>query len=70
MLIVPEADALDVEVKVQPQDIDQVRPAYRERYYRGYHNYDSPCVYSERLYRRGPQVYERDSYRWRDRDSD
>jgi len=25
MLIVPEADALDVEVKVQPQDIDQVR---------------------------------------------
>jgi HlyD family secretion protein len=25
MLIVPEADALEVEVKVQPQDIDQIR---------------------------------------------
>jgi HlyD family secretion protein len=26
MLIVPEADALEVEAKIQPQDIDQVRP--------------------------------------------
>jgi HlyD family secretion protein len=25
MLIVPEADALDVEAKIQPQDIDQIR---------------------------------------------
>src|SRR5436305_5403849 len=25
MLIVPESDALDVEAKIQPQDIDQVR---------------------------------------------
>jgi membrane fusion protein, type I secretion system len=25
MLIVPEADALDVEAKIQPQDIDQLR---------------------------------------------
>jgi hypothetical protein len=46
------------------------RPAYRERHYRGYHDYDSPRLYSERRYHRGPQVYERHSYRWRDRDSD
>jgi membrane fusion protein, type I secretion system len=40
MLIVPEADALEAEVKVQPQDIDQVRlgqtavlrfPAFNQR---------------------------------------
>jgi HlyD family secretion protein len=29
MLIVPEADALEIEAKLQPQDIDQVRPGQR-----------------------------------------
>jgi hypothetical protein len=29
------------------------RPAYRERHYRGYHDYDSPRLYSERRYHRG-----------------
>ncbi len=41
------------------------RPAYRERHYRG-----DPRFYSERRYHRGPHVYERHSYRWRDRDWD
>ena len=47
--------------------IDIGRPAYRERYYRGYHDYDSPRLYSERRYHRGSYAYER---RWRDRDWD
>jgi hypothetical protein len=51
--------------------VDIGRPAYRERhYYRGYSDYDSPRFYSERRHYRGPQVYERHSYRWRDRDWD
>jgi hypothetical protein len=44
------------------------RPAYRERHYRGYYDYAGPRFYSERRYHRGPQVYERHSYRSRDRD--
>ena len=48
--------------------VDIGRPAYRERhYYRGYSDYDSPRIYSERRYHRGPYAYER---RWRDRDWD
>ena len=47
--------------------IDIGRPAYRERYYRGYRDYDSPRLYSERRYHRGPYAYDR---RWRDRDWD
>ena len=31
---------------------------------------DSPRFYSEKRYHRGPQMYERHSYRWRDRDWD
>jgi len=51
--------------------VDIGRPAYRERYYyRGYSDYDSPRFYSGRRYHRGPDVYERHSYRWRDRDWD
>jgi hypothetical protein len=51
--------------------VDIGRPAYRERhYYRGYSDYDSPRFYSEKRYHRGPQMYERHSYRWRDRDWD
>jgi hypothetical protein len=50
--------------------VDIGRPAYRERHYRGYSDYDSSRFYSERRYRRDPQVYERHSYRWRDRDWD
>jgi hypothetical protein len=50
--------------------VDIGRPAYRERHYRGYYDYDSPRFYSERRYHRGPKVYERHSYRWRDRDWD
>jgi hypothetical protein len=49
------------------------RPAYRERYYRGYHDYDysGPRVYSGRTYNSAPDVYERRSYRRsRDRDWD
>ncbi len=50
------------------------RPAYRERYYPGYHDYDysGPRVYSGRsYYNSGPEVYERRSYqRYRDRDWD
>jgi hypothetical protein len=45
------------------------KPTYRERYYRGYEDYAGPRLYSERRYR-GPRVYERDSYRLRDRDWD
>ena len=47
--------------------VDIGRPAYRERHYRGYSDYDSPRFYSERRYHRGPYAYER---RWRDRDWD
>jgi hypothetical protein len=43
------------------------RPAYSERHYRGYYDNAGPRFYSERRYHRGPQVYERHSYRWRDR---
>src|SRR6266478_9152469 len=51
--------------------VDIGRPAYRERhYYRGYSDYDSPRFYSEKRYHRSPQLYERHSYRWRDRDWD
>ena len=50
--------------------VDIGRPAYRERHYRGYSDYDSPRFYSERRYHRGPYAYERRSYRWRDRDWD
>jgi len=46
------------------------RPAYRERYYGGYYDNAGPRFYSERRYQRGPTVYDRDSYRWRDRDWD
>ena len=46
------------------------RPAYRERHYRGDYAYAGPRLYSERRYHRGPHVYERHSYRWRDRDWD
>jgi hypothetical protein len=46
------------------------KPTYRERHYRGYDDYAGPRVYSERRYRRGAQMYERDSYRLRDRDWD
>ena len=46
------------------------RPAYRERHYRGDYAYAGPRFYSERRYHRGPHVYERHSYRWRDRDWD
>jgi hypothetical protein len=49
------------------------RPAYRERYYRGYSDYDysGPRVYSGRSYDSAPEVYERRSYRLRrDRDWD
>ena len=46
------------------------RPAYRERHYRGDYAYAAPRFYSERRYHRGPHVYERHSYRWRDRDWD
>jgi hypothetical protein len=51
--------------------VDIGRPAYRERhYYRGYSDYAIPRFYSERRYHRGPQMYERHSYRRRDRDWD
>jgi hypothetical protein len=51
--------------------VDIGRPAYRERhYYRGYSDYDSPRVYSGRRYNRGPDVYERHSYRRGYRDWD
>jgi hypothetical protein len=43
------------------------RPAYSDRYYRSYHDYDSARFYSERRYQRGPYAYER---RWRGRDWD
>jgi hypothetical protein len=43
------------------------RPA---RHYRGYYDYAGPRFYSERRYHRGPNVYERHSYRWRGRDWD
>jgi hypothetical protein len=46
------------------------KPTYRERYYRGYDDYAGPRFYSERRYHRVPRVYERDSYRLRDRDWD
>ena len=46
------------------------RPAYRERHYRGDYAYAGPRLYSERRYLRGAHVYERHSYRWRDRDWD
>ena len=46
------------------------RPAYGERHYRGDYAYAGPRFYSERRYHRGPHVYERHSYRWRDRDWD
>ena len=46
------------------------RPAYRERHYKGDYAYAGPRFYSERRYHRGPQVDERHSYRWRDRDWD
>jgi hypothetical protein len=46
------------------------KPTYRVRQYRGYDDYAGPRFYSERRYHRGPRVYERDSYRWRDRDWD
>ena len=46
------------------------KPRYQERHYRGYDDYAGPRVYSEKRYRRGPQMYERDSYRLRDRDWD
>jgi hypothetical protein len=46
------------------------RPAYRERYYRGYHDYDGAYAYSGRRYHRAPEVYERRSYRWRERNWD
>ena len=45
------------------------RPAYRERHYGGYYDYAGPRLYSERRYH-GPDVYQRHSYRWRDRDWD
>jgi hypothetical protein len=47
--------------------VDVGRPAYRERHYRGYSDYNSPRFYSERRYHRGPYASER---RWRDRDWD
>jgi hypothetical protein len=47
--------------------VDVGRPAYRERHYRGYSDYNSPRFYSERPYHRGPYASER---RWRDRDWD
>src|ERR1700704_1755979 len=51
--------------------VDIGRPAYRERhYYRGYSDYDSPRIYSGRRYNRGPDVYERHSYRRGYRDWD
>jgi hypothetical protein len=46
------------------------RPAYRERYYRGYNDYAGPRFYSERRYQQGPRVYDRHSYRRQDRDWD
>jgi hypothetical protein len=46
------------------------RPAYRERYYRGYSDYDGPYMNSSRRYYRAPEVYERRSHRWRDRNWD
>jgi hypothetical protein len=56
--------------KDRVSELKSAAPAYRERHYRGYSDYDSPRFYSERRYRRGPQVYERHSDRWRDRDWD
>jgi hypothetical protein len=51
--------------------VDIGRPAYRERhYYRGYSDYDSPRIYAGRRYNRGPDVYERHSYRRGYRDWD
>jgi hypothetical protein len=38
--------------------------------YRGYHDYAGPRFYSERRYQQGPRVYDRHSYRGRDRDWD
>jgi hypothetical protein len=46
------------------------RPAYRERYYRGYSDYDGAYAYAGRRYQRAPQVYERRSNRLRDRNWD
>jgi hypothetical protein len=54
-------------------DIGIGRPAYRDRYYRGYYdyNYAGPPVYSSRRYYGPPGVYyERRGNRWRDRDWD
>ena len=53
-------------------DVGIGRPAYRERYYPGYYdyNYSGPTVYSGRRYYGPPDVYQRRSYRKRGRDWD
>ena len=53
-------------------DVGIGRPAYRERYYPGYYdyNYSGPAVYSGRRYYGPPDVYQRRSYRKRGRDWD
>jgi hypothetical protein len=50
-------------------DVGIGQPAYRERYYPGYYDYNySPTVYSERRYYSPPVVQERRTYRRRGRD--
>ena len=53
-------------------DVGIGRPAYRERYYPGYYdyNYSGPTVYSGRRYSGPPDVNQRRSYRKRGRDWD
>jgi hypothetical protein len=53
-------------------DVGIGQPAYRERYYPGYYdyNYSGPTVYSERRHYSPPVVYERRTYRRRSRDRD
>jgi len=48
------------------------QPAYRERYYPGYYdyNYSAPTVYSERRYYGPAVVQERRTYRKRSRNWD
>jgi hypothetical protein len=52
--------------------IDKRQLLHRERYYPGYYdyNYSGPTVYSGRRYYGPPDVYQRRSYRKRNRDWD
>ena len=56
-------------LKVRVLELVSADPRIVSVTYGGYYDYAGPRLYSERRYH-GPHVYQRHSYRWRDRDWD